>query len=152
MNGKRLTVLVVDPDVKERTWTADSLESVGMRALLCPGPSKPDYSCIGVRKDSCALAVAADVVVLNMRLASDEAYSGIPGWGLLATYLNRGAKVVALVDPADPVRLFPDASLAVVRRPPSKRELLSAIRRLAGESTTLQERLAEHHAPWRASR
>lgn len=125
------TVLLVEPDPRTRSTIGGWLASAGHQVLVCPGPGEPDYSCLGGRGCACPLADAAGVVVLNLRQDSDEAMLGVPGWRLLLYYVERGRKVVALADAEDPVHPFPDADVAVVRRPPERSKLIEAVRALA---------------------
>lgn len=126
-------MLLVERDPTERRRMGGWLEEAGFGVETCPGPTHPDFTCIGGRTGSCPLAAAADVVVLNLRLASDEAMQGTPGWHLLTVYIELGKPVVALVSEDDPVHPRPGAGVAVLARFPAREELLDAVRRsLAG--------------------
>jgi CheY-like chemotaxis protein len=127
---KRKSVLVVEPDHDRLFDIGGWLEDAGYEVLLCPGPRAPSYECVAAHNGDCPLAKAADVVMLDMHLASDDAMQGIPGWELLLYYLDRGAKVVALSGDPDSFRPRPDHEVAVVRRPPDRRELIGAVTRL----------------------
>lgn len=123
-------ILVVEPDLVEGTRICETLEAAGYPSMWCPGPSEPEYTCVGARTGVCALTAAAEVVVLDLQLRSDDAMEGVPGWGLLSMYLERGAKVVTLVSPSTPVGVFPHQDIAVVERPVHPDHLLAAVRRL----------------------
>lgn len=126
----RQTVLVVENDAVIRDRTASWLDADGYDVLLCPGPQAPDYTCVGGRGGTCALAAAADVVVLDLALESDAAMTGTPGWEVLLHYVSIGRPVLALVGAADPVRPIADDDVAVLARPVRRRPLLAAVRDL----------------------
>jgi len=129
VNGK--TVLVVEHDPVERRRIGSWLESDGFSVVECPGPGEPDYTCLGGRGASCPLVHAADLVVLDMRLASDEIMAGTPGWELLLYYVRNGKRVVALSGIEDSLHLEPDDEASVVTRPPRREPLLDAVRDVA---------------------
>jgi DNA-binding response OmpR family regulator len=126
MEGKP-TVLVVEG----RRWLRDSiarwLEDAGMDVMVCPGPSAPGYQCTGTRGNSCVLAKVADAVVLDLRLRSDEAHRGVPAFELMWAYGNLGKPLVLLKGPSDPVVPFPDGHTQILRRPPTRSELVAAV-------------------------
>jgi hypothetical protein len=128
---KAKSVLVVEHDPVERHRIGSWLESDGFDVIECPGPGEPDYSCLGGRGEECPLAHAADVVVLDLRLASDEMMSGTPGWELLLYYVTNGKRVVALSGIEDSVHLRPDDDVSLVARPPHRQPLLDAVRDMA---------------------
>lgn len=135
MDGaKRTSVLVVEQDCDraERLWS--TLDRAGHEVLACPGPCAPDFVCLGGRGKRCALAARADVVVLDLELASDIVMMGTPGWELLLYYVGLGKKVVALVGEGDAVRPLPDDQVALVRRQAPGTALLAAVRRLAADA------------------
>jgi CheY-like chemotaxis protein len=120
-------VLVVTDDAADRAMIGGWLDRAGYDALLCPGPSAPDYRCIGGRGERCPLAADADVVVLDMQLASDDMMTGSPGWELLLYYMAGGKKIVALASDDDVVVPRSDKGVVVVQRPASEKELLAAV-------------------------
>jgi CheY-like chemotaxis protein len=124
------TILLVDDDASERERLARWLASDGYEVIACPGPRSPDYTCLAGRGCRCPLAAGADLVVLDTWLESDELLEGIPGWRLLDYYLEQGNSVVALAGVYDEIR--PDAAIgvSVIRRPPSRLELLDEVRRM----------------------
>lgn len=101
---------------------------------VCPGPSAPEYTCIGGRGEACPLATAADVVVLDLRLQSDEMDMGVPGWQLALVYRELGKPLVALTGESDPVRLVREPGVAVLPRRPAPDVLLDAVRRVFVEA------------------
>jgi hypothetical protein len=90
------TVLVVDLDGTERDRFGAALEDAGFHVLSCPGPSAPDYTCVGARERQCPLVDRADVVVLDLWTSGDEIGVGTPGEELLELYVSSGRPVVAL--------------------------------------------------------
>ena len=131
----KTTALVVETDDDRRGEIGGWLEDEGFDVLVCPGPRAPHYTCLASDGGRCPLAAAADVVVLNMRQASDEAMQGTPGWELLLYYLEHGSRVVAFSGDPDSFRPRPDQDVAVLRRPPDRRELIGAVRRLVRTAT-----------------
>jgi CheY-like chemotaxis protein len=124
-------VLLVESEFVRRNEIGRWLEDAGYEVLGCPGPSAPDYTCIAACGTSCPLAEAADVVVLDMQLASDDAMQGLTGWELLIYYMERGERVVALSGQEDSVRPRDDEGVTVLRRPVDRAELIEAVRGLS---------------------
>ena len=56
-------VLLVESDPVERERLAAALEGDGFEVVLCPGPTAPDYTCVGGRVGRCPLATDGCVVV-----------------------------------------------------------------------------------------
>jgi CheY-like chemotaxis protein len=127
---KRYTrnVLVVEPSPIERERLAVALEGEGFQAFLCPGPTQPDYTCLGARAGMCPLASQDAVVVLDMSLDSDAVMSGTPAEDLLDLYLESGHPVVAL-DGSH--RGNETGRLIRLRRHPETDALLTAVWQLA---------------------
>ncbi|HEX6580773.1 MAG TPA: hypothetical protein VF195_07870 [Actinomycetota bacterium] len=98
------TVLLVESDDAERERLGMALEQAGYQVIACPGPTAPDYTCIGGREGYCPLLERADVVVLDPWLAGDELGVGTSSDELLALYTGSGRTVVAIdAAPLDPV-------------------------------------------------
>lgn len=89
-------VLVVEADAVERDRYTSALESAGFEVLTCPGPTEPDYTCVGAREGTCPLVEEAAVVVLDMSLDSEALLTGTPAEELLGLYLTAGRPVVVL--------------------------------------------------------
>ncbi len=124
------TVLLVEPDDEERRRLATCLEDDGFDVMVCPGPTGPDYTCVGTRTHGCPLAKDASIVVLDMDLESDAAMEGSGAIELLDVYLTGDNRVVALAD--DRFHDGNPGQLVRVRRRPARDELLAAISSLAG--------------------
>jgi len=90
------TVLLVEPDDDERERLGEALEEAGYQVIACPGPTDPDYTCIGGWEGYCPLLERADVVVLNTWLASDEIGVGTSSDELLQLYVWSGRTVFAI--------------------------------------------------------
>ena len=90
------TILLVESDPHERERLASALERGGFEVIECPGPSAPDYTCIGGREGYCPLLERADAVVLDVWLAGDELDVGTPSEQLLEMYLADGRSVVTI--------------------------------------------------------
>jgi hypothetical protein len=120
------TVLLVESDEPERRRLGKALEEAGYEVIACPGPTAPDYTCIGGREGYCPLLERADVVVLDPWLAGDEIGVGTSSDDLLALYAGSGRTVVAI----DAVSLDPVARGSVIRldRHPEARAVVAAVR------------------------
>jgi len=124
----RGTALIVESDEREGERLAACLEDAGFEVTLCPGPSGPDYTCVGARTLECPLAKGASVVVLDMSLDADDLIEGTPAEELLSVYLLGGHRVIALgLQPRDEV---PGRSVRLHRHPEPE-ELVSAVSALA---------------------
>lgn len=124
----RGTALIVESDEQEGERLAACLEDAGFEVTLCPGPSGPDYTCVGARTLECPLAKEASVVVLDMSLDGDDLIEGTPAEELLNLYLLAGQRVIALgLQPHDEV---PGRSVRLHRHPEFE-ELIGAVGALA---------------------
>lgn len=124
----RGTALIVEFDEQEGERLAACLEDAGFEVTMCPGPSGPDYTCVGARTLECPLAKGASVVVLDMSLDGDDLMEGAPAEELLNVYLLAGHRVVALgLHPHDEI---PGRSVRL-RRHPESEELIGAVGSLA---------------------
>jgi pimeloyl-ACP methyl ester carboxylesterase len=94
--GSGPTVLLVEADADERGLFGTWLEEEGFGLLTCPGPTEPDYTCIGARTGACPLATEATVVVLDMSLDSEAVVMGTAAEDLLGMYLISGHQVIVL--------------------------------------------------------
>jgi hypothetical protein len=121
------TVLLVEADEAERDRLASWFEEAGFEVATCPGPTGPDYTCVGARGGACALAAEASVVVLDMSLESEAVVRGTAAEELLALYLFAGHKIVALG--SHPGGEVP-GQLVRLHRHPERDELVRAVREL----------------------
>lgn len=138
--------LIVEADPVARKRMGSWLAAVCPEVLECPGPCAPDYGCLGVREGFCPIAAGADLVVLDLRLASDVLQRGTPGWQILLHYVSTGKRVVALLGEDDPVHPLPDDQVAVVARPPGRRALFGATRALFGDGPSARRRKGSRRA------
>src|SRR5205814_10430919 len=99
----------------------------GYDVIACPGPSAPSYACVGSHHGRCALMDGADVVVLDLHLASDTVGEGAPAWALMLMYARSGKPIVVTTDERDPVVPTADATTAVIHRYPTREALLAAV-------------------------
>jgi hypothetical protein len=90
------TVLLVELDESRRERLGKALDGAGYEVIACPGPTAPDYRCIGGREGYCPLVERADVVVLDPWLAGDELGVGTSADELVQLYSQRGRTVVLL--------------------------------------------------------
>lgn len=117
----------MEPDPVECERLSSILEGQGFQTLECPGPTRPDYTCLGVRSGRCPLASEDAVVVLDTNLDSEAVGMGTAAEDLLGFYLEAGHPVVALGS-----RQSEDAGrMRILRRHPETDALLDAVWRLA---------------------
>ncbi len=128
MTPGRGTVLVVEADAAERERFGSWLEGSGFDVLLCPGPTEPDYTCVGARDGMCPLMEEAGVVVLDMSTESEAVMMGTASEEILALYLLTGARVIVLGShPGEEV----EGQLVRLHRHPERARLIEAVRSLA---------------------
>ena len=121
------TVLLVEsyPEASERLGGA--LEAAGYEVLSCPGPTAPDYTCVGAREGSCPLLEHADVVVLDPWLEAEELGIGTSANALVELYAGRGRTVVVLgsIGWLEP---FAGGHVIPLGHRPDAREVVAAVR------------------------
>jgi len=127
MSDGAATVLVVEADTDERELFGAWLEDAGYRVLACPGPTEPDFTCIGDRTGTCPLATDVSVVVLDMSTQSEMVGFGTASEDLLGLYLFADKRVVALG--SRPGGEIPE-QLVRRRRHPERDDLVEAVRSL----------------------
>ena len=127
MPPRKPIVLVVTEDREPSEIISAWLREDGLDVVACPGPQAPSYVCAGGRGEPCPLAASADVVVLDLWLASDTVLTGTPALQLLSYYRSLGKPVVALERLGDPAASFVDDGVELVRWPPERRPLLRAV-------------------------
>lgn len=133
MTAGRDTVLVVEADTSERERFGSWLEGSGFDVLMCPGPTEPDYTCVGARDGACPLVEEADAVVLDMSTESEGVMMGTASEEILALYLLTGARVVVLGShPGEGVQ----GQLMRLHRHPERACLVDAVRALVDGSGT----------------
>lgn len=120
-------VLVVEAEPDERERIASSLERSGYDVTTCPGPTGPDYTCVGSREGVCPLTVAQAVIVLDMSLESEAVMTGTAAEELLAFYLFGGHRIVVLG--SHPGGEVPGQLIRLPRHP-DLAELVAAVRSL----------------------
>jgi len=136
MGVQRWAVLVVEADPAERRSMGAWLEEAGFDVVLCPGPSGPEYTCVGSREGVCPLVAQADVVVIDMSLESEIVMQGTAAEELLDLYLTTGRHVITLGSHGGP---DPFAEDVVVRlsRHPGRDDLMQAVRTALGRGVRL---------------
>jgi hypothetical protein len=120
-------VLVVEADVAERERYSRALEAAGFQVLTCPGPTEPDYTCVGARGGTCPLLAEAAVVVLDMSLDSEALLTGTPAEELLGLYLTSGVPVVVLGSRSGPAL---EGQLIRLRRHGDDDDVVASVRAL----------------------
>ncbi len=124
------TVLLVEPNEVRRDQYGAWLEEAGLQSINCPGPHASDFTCLGTRGERCALAMAADIVVLNSQPLSTVSRQGLPGWRLLRHYLALGKPVVVISSQPRRKQSFRPEQIASLGADPGRESLLLAVRRL----------------------
>lgn len=122
------TVLLVEADPELRDRIGRWLEYSGLEVLLCPGPSEPSYTCLASKGRPCALVKGADVVLLDLWLASDSIMLGTTASELLAYYVSNDRPVVVIDPGHDELLAFMDEIAARIEWPPERRELVESVR------------------------
>lgn len=121
------TVLLVESDQAERERLGDALEIAGYDVISCPGPTAPDYTCIGDREGYCPLVERADVVVLDPWLAGDEFGVGTSADELVGLYSQRGRTVI-LLGSVGSLNPFTGGHVVGLGDHPDAAEVLGAVR------------------------
>jgi hypothetical protein len=124
-------VLLVQADRVERDSNGSALEAAGFDVLTCPGPTEPDYTCVGGRTGTCPLVAEAAVVVLDMSLDSEALMTGTPAEELLGLYLTAGRPVVALGSRPGPTI---EGQLVRLRRHADGASVVTAVRELGASA------------------
>jgi hypothetical protein len=127
MVPRKPVVLVVTEDQEPSETMSGWLREDGFDVIACPGPQAPSYVCAGGRGEPCPLAARADIVVLDLCLASDTLLKGTPALQLLSYYSDLGKSVVVLQRLGDPAGPFVGDGVEAVRWPPTRRSLLRAV-------------------------
>ena len=125
------TVLLVESDEAESRRLGRALEGAGYEVVACPGPSAPDYRCIGGREGYCPLVERADVVVLDPWLAGDEIGVGTSADTLVRLYAGRG-RTVLLLGSAGWLDPFIGGHIVGLGERPDAGELVDAVRSAPG--------------------
>lgn len=122
-------ILVVESENEDQRRISAWLEHACYTdVMFCPGPSEPEYTCLGGRGAACPLSKAADIVVVDMNLRSDEAMRGTPAWQLMLHYYEQGKRIIVLSGAGDVVHPWADDQVHVVERPIEREPFLAAIR------------------------
>lgn len=126
MDTVRVLLVEADPSLRRDygTW----LEEAGYEVLTCPGPSAPDYTCVGGREGRCPLVGASDVVVLDLDLDSEIEQEGTSAVDLLSLYTSAGRPVVAVGSDPRIVGVFPERLATGLLAPTTRPELVQAVR------------------------
>ena len=121
-------ILLVEHDHERRALIGGWLEEAGYDVLTCPGPSEPDYSCIGRREGRCTLVDPASLVVLDLSFSPDAVVRAPIDADLLGFYLLAGKPIITLGRGddllADPI----ENQVVALERTPDRRDFLAAVR------------------------
>jgi CheY-like chemotaxis protein len=124
-------VLLVEPDPRHRRTYGEWFEAAGYEVTACPGPTTPDYECVGGRQGRCPLVEPADVVVLDLDLDSEVEAIGTSAFQLLNLYAEAGKPVVAIGTDLELLEAFPDRAVTGMRAPPNRPDLVRTAETLA---------------------
>ena len=124
---ERGTVLLVEANDGLRERFGAALDDAGYELIACPGPTGPDYVCIGGRESYCPLLERADVVVLDPWLASDEEGIGTCSDELVELYAGSGRTVIVL-GPVGWLDPFAAGHVVHMGEQPDPRDLVEAVR------------------------
>jgi CheY-like chemotaxis protein len=131
-----IRVLIVESDGLVRDVVAERLESAGFEVGMCPGPSGPDYTCLGSRGGTCPLEQAADVVVLDAEIPGEDVPDSASGVELLSYYVGAGKPVIAMRAGSEMLRMFEDDQVHGLGWPPDRDALVQAIEKVAPSEST----------------
>jgi CheY-like chemotaxis protein len=120
-------VLVVEPDRLVRDVIARRLVAADYDVTACPGPSAPDYTCMGTRGSRCPLEAVADVVVLDADLPGEEVADAASGIDLLSYYTGMEKPTVTLRAAPQVLRLSAAEPIRNLEWPPETGALIRAI-------------------------
>lgn len=126
MRDPNILIVEYHDDIRRR-WS-EWLEAGGFDVMECPGPREPEYVCMAGRGDGCPLAHGADIVIIDMKLASDQALEGTPSWQLVLHYLESGCDVIAVTDNSVLLRWLQDERVLAIPDPQDAEDLLRAVR------------------------
>ncbi|MGH2657496.1 MAG: hypothetical protein ACRDIZ_12510 [Actinomycetota bacterium] len=129
-----IRVLLVEADPGNRHSYGKWLEESGYEVTTCPGPSAPDYVCVGSRQGRCPLVEPADVVVLGLDLDSEIEEEGTSAFDLLSLYTGAGRPVVAVGSDPRIVGVFPERLATRLLGPPTRPQLVKAVRTSVAEA------------------
>ncbi len=128
MSLDRPVVLIVDADPDTRDRVGGWLEDAGLDVVACPGPTAPEFTCIGSRDGRCPLAQKADLIVLDLWLDSDAAMVGTRAWNLVRFYRSLNKPLLVMSDRHDDVAEWvEDLPVAAVDWPLDRREMVETI-------------------------
>jgi hypothetical protein len=122
-------VLLVEPEEAEQERFAAWLEAAGIGVMVCPGPQRVDFTCLGVRGQRCGLVEIADLAIVDVRVFDGAYQEHTPSRELLRCYLRADKPILLLGPIRGSVRLFTDVEVGLLERP-TRRFLVSAVRRL----------------------
>jgi DNA-binding response OmpR family regulator len=134
-------VLLVEPDREARERLGSWLEMAGFEVRVCPGPSQPEYSCIGVKDRACPLARDVELIVVDLWLESERVMRGSSWRELLSYYRSAGSPVLAVAHRRALMRFErqsfgePDAW---IEEPPDRRDLIETANALVARGSAKQ--------------
>ncbi len=121
-------ILLVEHDEQRRALIGGWLQDAGYDVLTCPGPSAPEYSCIGSRAGGCPLVYPASLVVLDLSFSPDARVRAPIGAHLLGFYLLTGKPIIALGRGDDLLADPLENQLVALERTPDRGDFLATVR------------------------
>jgi CheY-like chemotaxis protein len=122
-------VLLVERDPELRDTVGSWLEGGGFDVSACPGPSAPEFVCVGGRTGHCPLIEGTDAVVLDCDLTSTQVPGATSSGDLLALYVSAGLPVVAMGE-AHLARVFGEDGVLFLDR--ANGGIVGAVERVIG--------------------
>ena len=122
-------VLLIEPDESDRSRLGEWLEGAGYSVMLCPGPKREDFTCLGVRGQRCALVEIAELAILDGKTLLEAESDPQAATRLLRYYLGSDKPVLVLADGIGAEFSFEDDRVAVATRA-SRQSVLTAVREL----------------------
>lgn len=122
-------VLLVEPEEAEQEHLAAWLEGAGIGVMVCPGPNRQDFTCLGVRGQPCGLVEIADLAIVDVRVFEGAYQQHTPSRELLRHYLRADKPILLLGPMRGSARVFRDVEVGLLERP-TRRSLIGSVRRL----------------------
>lgn len=126
------TVLVVSSDAGLLEQVAGWVGGDGFEVVMCPGPHRPDYSCMGLRGERCPLDVVADLTVLDLHPAGADFADETGRAALVKQYQAGGRPVLVLTEDGASEFQAATAGAAFLERTADRGALLATVRELLG--------------------
>lgn len=122
-------ILLVESNEDDRLRLGEWLEGAGYSLMDCPGPKREDFTCLGIRGQSCALVEIADLAILDGRVLLEASTDRKAATRLLRYYLASDKPVLVLAEGTDADFSFEDDRVAIATRV-NRTSVVEAVREL----------------------